>query len=227
MSIVRTAGILAIGLLLAGCVQPESASRGAADQSNGVTLASQESSGAPTRVVVQPKFNVRDVRVTVPTALRVSEANVYYPFADIVWRGEPLGNRYEQVRQIYLDAAATATATMNSGPDAIVSIQIERFHSVTEKTRYTIGGVHNMVFTLTVLDAQTGAIIDGPREIVADAPAAGGQAALAEDAEGRTQRVVIVERLVQALRNELSVPTSVVPSAAVARTDGAPSTLAN
>ena len=46
-------------------------------------------------------------------------------------------------------------------------------------------------------------MIDGPRYVIADTNAAGGQRAVNEDKSGRTQRVVVVERLAQVIQNEL------------------------
>jgi hypothetical protein len=38
-------------------------------------------------------LRIADVRVTVPDRLKVSGTNVFHPIADIVWRGETLGDR--------------------------------------------------------------------------------------------------------------------------------------
>jgi hypothetical protein len=155
---------------------------------------------------VAPRYTVTEVRVAVPQTLRVSEANSFHPNADVVWRGEPSGDRLAQVAAILNEAAADATRNMTVGPAVIVDITLTRFHALTEKTRYTIGGVHSIRFDLTVRDAVTGAAIDGPRRIVADVKAAGGAKAISEDEEGRTQRVIIVERLTQVLTRELTEP---------------------
>lgn len=195
---------LGFALGLSACVSSEPASRSMTNDS--LTLASRgvetPRSGAPR--VVAPLYTIADVQVTVPRALKVSEANGYYPMADIVWRGDPMGDRHQQIASIFQAAADRATSTMAGPRNAVLMLEIVRFHGVTEKTRYTIGGTHNMVFNLTVRDATTGAVIDGPRRVVADAKAAGGQAAIAEEQAGRTQKVVVTEKLVETLRRELS-----------------------
>lgn len=206
MHALRILGTLAVAGLLAACGQPEQASRATVAPEGGLTLASQGLEQAP--VVRTSAFAVQDVLVTVPSNLRASEANVYYPLADIVWRGDAPGNRHEQVRAIVSDAADTATRGMETGPAAVVEITLNRFHSVTEKTRYSVGGVHSINYTLTVRDARTGDTLDGPRVVIADAPAVGGVRALAEDQAGRTMKVVITERLVQSLRAELTKPVT-------------------
>jgi hypothetical protein len=220
-------GMLAGALMLSACGRPEIVTRsGGLVEDSGYTLATQGRDvalAADTATLMQPLYDVRDVSVIVPSDLRASEANVFYPLADIVWRGEPLGNRHDQVRQIFNEATNTATTPMTRGRPAVVEISVTRFHCVTEKTRYSVGGTHSMHFTLTVRDAQTGAVIDGPRPVVADTKAVGGSRALAEDAAGRTQRVVVLERLVTVLRRELSVPAQTQ----VTRADIAPATIAN
>ncbi len=195
---------LALAMALSACVSSEPASRSVSNDP--LTLAS--SSGAATSNgaarVVAPLYTVRDVQIAVPRSLRVSEANGYYPMADIVWRGDPMGDRHQQIAAIFQAAAERATSTMAGPRQAILSLEVVRFHGVTERTRYTVGGTHNMVFTLTVRDAATGAVIDGPRRVEANAKAAGGQAAIAEEQAGRTQKVVVTEKLVETLRRELS-----------------------
>ena len=49
-------------------------------------------------------YSIAAFDVLAPRTLEVSEANLYYPIADIVWRGDPFGDRYEQIEAIF-DAA--------------------------------------------------------------------------------------------------------------------------
>ncbi|OJY27230.1 MAG: hypothetical protein BGP11_14155 [Rhodobacterales bacterium 65-51] len=157
-------------------------------------------------VVMASKYDVQGIRVSVPRDLRVSEANMFYPIADIVWRGDVLGDRYTQVQAILEEGFAKGTAAMHQGPKVMLDVELTRFHSLTEKTRYTVGGVHSVHFILTVRDAATGAVIEKPRKVWADAKGAGGTRAIAEEAAGRTMRVVIEERLAEVIRQELSIP---------------------
>lgn len=202
-----TALVLALGL--SACAQVDTASRGASADLPilAAQTASASSDGAKT-IHLQAQYNVQAVSVRVPADLKVSEANVFYPIADIVWRGEPRGNRHQQVSAVVTEAFQRGTAAMVSGPAVAVEIEIVRFHCLTEKTRYTVGGTHSLKFNLTVRDIATGAVIDGPRLVVADIPASGGTRAIAEDEAGRTQRVVIVERLAEVIRRELSAQSA-------------------
>lgn len=154
--------------------------------------------------VTDARFNVTSVQIDVPETLKVSEANYLYPEADVVWRGEPQGDRLAQVKSILTDSATLAAPDLTSGPDAIVSLRLERFHALTERARFSVGGVHNIVFVMVVRDAGTGAIVEGPRRVEIAIRASGGDRAIAEDIAGRTQRVVIVESLAEAIRRELS-----------------------
>ena len=54
----------------------------------------------PSAAAVALDYAVKDVQVTVPEHLKVSEANMYYPIADIVWRGEAPGDRHQQVAAV-------------------------------------------------------------------------------------------------------------------------------
>jgi hypothetical protein len=196
--------ILAAMLAACGTAAPVSRGQGV----DGLTLAT---SGART---LAPIYTVEAVDITVPHSLKVSEANSYLPLADIVWRGEPPGNRYAQVASILSDGLRAGTIDMKQGPKVTVEVVLTRFHALTEKARYTVGGNHAIHFEMTVRDAATGAILDGPRLVVADVKASGGARALAEEQMGRTQRVVIVERLSQVIQRELTTPTpaALVPS---------------
>ena len=188
---------------LAACVSPDPASRAAVAVSPQQPASVGHDSVAP-RKVLKAQYDVQQVAISVPRSLRVSEANVFYPIADVVWRGEPRGDRYAQVERIFQEAAAQATGPMTQGRPVNVSVEITRFHCLTEKTRYTVGGTHALHFRLTVTDAATGMVLEGPRDVIADVKASGGAAAIAEEQAGRTQRVVVVDRLTDVIRRELS-----------------------
>ena len=172
---------------------------------------------------LSPRYPVAAVRVNVPRSLQVSEANTFVPVADIVWRGEPQGDRHAQVARMFHEALLAGTNGMATGPAAIVAVEVTRFHCLTEKTRFTVGGNHAIHFTLTLRDAATGAVRKGPRAIVADVKASGGAAAIAEDQAGRTQRVVVVERIADVIRREISRPANdaMADAALVARSESA------
>ncbi|MFN7224213.1 MAG: DUF6778 family protein [Paracoccaceae bacterium] len=195
--------MMAVAMALSACAGGAPATR--ADSQLTLSLQGTDPTIATdVRQVLSVQYDVEDVRISVPAKLRVSEANMFYPVADIVWRGEPVGNRHLQVKSMFQEAMGRGTAAMTSGRKVVVDIEVTRFHSVTEKTRYTVGGTHSMHFNLTVTDAATGQVLDGPRAVIADTKAAGGARAVAEEQMGRSQRVVVVERLAEVVRRELS-----------------------
>jgi hypothetical protein len=208
----KTSQFLALATVLVGlaaCSAPETATR----QMPSPVLVQNQTTGesAQIQTVLAAQYDVEAIEIIVPRSLTVSEANVYVPKSDIVWRGDLLGDRHAQVKAIFEAAFAAGTATMTKGPRVKVVAQITSFHCLTEKTRYTIGGNHHMRYTLTVIDMDTGAVLQGPWPVIADVKASGGKAALAEDAAGRTQKVVVTERLAQSIRRELSKTVALEP----------------
>jgi len=79
------------------------------------------------------------------------------------------------------------------------NINLHRFHSLTERARYTVGGVHNLEFDLEIVNAQTGQVIVPNRRMEANLPAYGGAAAVAADARGNSQKKRITENLTKVL----------------------------
>lgn len=230
----KTASISAVMLAftLAACAQPTQTVRSSMSMPQQVSSDVSQAARLPQQpllqsaIVMQAQYDVQAVNVSVPRKLQVSEANTFLPKADIVWRGDAPGDRYEQVKAIFDAAMARGTAALHAGPKVVVDIEVTRFHCLTEKTRFTVGGVHSMQFLLTVRDAATGAIVQAPRLVVADVKAAGGSRALAEDYAGRTQKVVVTERLAEVIRRELSSPLASYPAdVPLTRFDGSPASL--
>jgi hypothetical protein len=152
-------------------------------------------------------YNVVDLDVTVPRSLVVSEADIYYPDADIVWRGDPPGDRHAQVEAIFEAGMGRGAAALDGDRDVRVAVEVRRFHSLTERARARIGGVHSIRFVLTVTDARTGAVIEGPRLVSADLPAYGGQRAREAEAAGQTQKVRVTDHLARVAVAELGDPS--------------------
>lgn len=153
-----------------------------------------------------PDLNIVQINVEVPQDLRVSEANRYYPGSDIVWREDPIGDRHQQVQKIVYDAMAQGVINMQGNYNAILDIKVTKFHALTEKARYTVGGVHAIQFHLRVRDAATGAVIMPARHVKADFEALGGRAAVNAEARGLTQKVRITNQLAHVVQRELTNP---------------------
>ena len=101
---------------------------------------------------------------------------------------------------------ARATQGMTQGRPVVLDVLVTKFHALTQKTRDSIGGKHNLFYTLTVRDAATGQVLS-TSNVNATVRGAGGAAARAEEAVGRTQKVVIAEALITSLQKQM-VPKS-------------------
>ncbi|WP_299692412.1 DUF6778 family protein [uncultured Tateyamaria sp.] len=147
---------------------------------------------------------VKAITITVPRSLTVSEANRYLPKGDIVWRGDPIGDRHQQVADIFDTAMTRGAQSVNGTLPVSLDITVKRFHALTEKARYSVGGVHNITFELTLRDPETGAALAETREVHADLDGFGGQQAINADAQGQTQKVRITDHLAEVIRQELT-----------------------
>lgn len=153
---------------------------------------------------VAPRFSVEEINVKVPRNLRVSERNSYYPGGDIVWREDPIGDRHKQVADIVYGGLKKGADRLEGERAVILDVVVRRFHALSEKARYTIGGVHAIQFDLTVRDAATGEVLVPEQRIKADFDALGGMAAIAAEQRGVTQKVRITDHLAKVIEEELS-----------------------
>ena len=198
---------MVLGAMVAGCAAVDTPSRNAPfTQATPVrALAEVETSASPFAEAM-PSYNVQRVNVIVPDSLIVSEANRYYPTSDIVWREDPPGNRHEQVAAIVQDAMDRGTASVQGDVPVIVDVQVLRFHALTEKTRYSVGGVHSIKFGLAVRSAETGLLLEERRVVQADLIGFGGQRAINAERQGQTQKVRITAHLANVIKEELTNP---------------------
>lgn len=193
MKCFRLIAMAMLGLSVSACATTQTATRNVPlDQ------------GAMAMAAPAPSYDVTGVQVTVPATLEVSEANSYYPSGDIVWRGDARGNRHAQVEAIFEQSADLGLSGMAGAMPVEVEIVVKRFHALTEKTRYTIGGVHSITFDVTLRDPVSGAVLRGPREIRADLEGYGGQQAVEAEAKGLTQKYRITQHLARVIREELT-----------------------
>lgn len=206
----------ALAATLGACAAPDIASRNMAAGALDLAATPPQAAGGD---VLVTQYKVREIRVTVPDTLSASEANLFYPVADIVWRGDPRGNRHAQVGAIFEEAFAKAAEPMSRGPEVVVDVAVRRFHSVSEKTRYAFGGVASIRYDLTVRDAASGAVLDGPRRVAQDIRISGGRKAIEEEMQGLTERVVLVHNLAHGALRELSTRASVAPEVPLTRID--------
>ncbi|MFT5005464.1 MAG: hypothetical protein ACI8YI_001077, partial [Paracoccaceae bacterium] len=100
-------------------------------------------------------WRVEAVRVNVPDTLTVSEANLYLPKSDIVWREDPHGDRRLQVKNIVDLAVSQAALNLDGGEAVYLDIDVKRFHALSQKARASVGGQHTILFDVTVRDVAT------------------------------------------------------------------------
>ncbi|QUJ77513.1 hypothetical protein KDD17_05860 [Sulfitobacter albidus] len=225
MKHLKLAAALGLGIVLSACGAPDLVSRDAPFEVNaaagnsgfseaprGLAVAAQtghaHASGTEHLLPAALRENiaVSQINVRVPERLKVSEANRYYPLGDIVWREDPIGDRHAQVEKIFRDALATGTAAFQGEVPVILDVEVQRFHSLTEKARYTVGGVHSIKFRMVLRDAKTGEFLSEPHLVEADLDAFGGQQAVNAEARGLTQKVRISNHLAEVIRQELVKP---------------------
>lgn len=148
-------GVLALGL--AGCVQ---------------TFTTEYAQPAPAEA--RTGWRAAKVEVVVPPELVVNDGNAYIPAGDIVWHGDPAGDRRAQVAAVLSAGVSAGVSGLHGPKPVIVTATLRRFHALTAKAYHAEiedSGVHTVAFDLTVADAATGAVLAGPVTITADLPA--------------------------------------------------------
>lgn len=151
-------------------------------------------------------YRIESFTVTVPRSLRVNEANTYYPRGDIVWRGDPRGDRHAQVKALFEAGLRRSAEAVRGSRPVRVDVLVTRFHGLSEKARYSVGGVHDISFRLRLVDSATGRPLGPVKEVQADLRALSGQAAMDADARGQTQKARIVDHLSRVFVEELTLP---------------------
>lgn len=170
----------------------------------------------PVDVTQFPPFALQGWKIEVPKTLRVSEANTYKPVADIVWRGDDFGDRYAQIEQIFDTAMSRVKPHFDGNLPLAVQIRVEKFHAVTQKTRYSFSGLHEIEFILQANNAVTGEIVIPAYRVNTTFRALGGYEALDAERRGITQKVRIIDQLERRIQEELaglergSLPTRIV-----------------
>lgn len=191
MHSIKLIAALFLGFGLSACAGVETATRNAPLE-------------APALRPAAVPLDVQEVRVSVPRSLKVSEANRYLPSGDIVWREDAPGDRHAQVAAILQDALERGVADLpEGGVPVVLEVGLVRFHALSEKARYTVGGVHAIRFTYVLRDPVTGAALTEPTFVKADFKALGGQKAITAERQGITQKVRITGHLADVIRAEL------------------------
>lgn len=172
--------------------------------SNGVVSSANLRANRDVAVTRLPSLVITSVEIRVPRTLVVSEMESYRPKADIVWRDEPAGDRYNQIKAIFQEAVAHRAGSLHGNMPVVAMIEVQRFHALTQRTRYSVEGLHAISFTLSLRNAVTGDVVVPTHAIRADLRAYGGERALAAERRGLSQRVRIVEHLSRVIESQLT-----------------------
>ena len=157
---------------------------------------------------VSTNWHVHDVQVIIPDSLTTSEVNILRPDVDVVWHGEPQGDRLQQVGIILhnaLEVAAESLIPENNHRPVVIQATLIHFHSLTPRARALVGGIHKVKFSIQVIDQKTDEVLAGPTVIEADEFAFGNWKAVRADAEGETMKVRISNRIVEVVSDWLGL----------------------
>jgi hypothetical protein len=151
----------------------------------------------PVPADVSRTWRLADVRVDVPRTLSVSEAKSLLPQADIVWREDPMGDRYAQVGSIIGEAVTRGASGLRGSRPVVIDVTVTRFHALTfeAEQRGENWGVHNIQFTAQVSDARTGEVLVPATEIRAELPALSGKQMRDARQKGITQKSMITNHV--------------------------------
>jgi len=146
---------------------------------------------------VSRKWRLNKVHMNVPESLTVSEKNRYAPKADIVWRGEPLGDRRKQVGAIMTTAVKSGARGLRGGKRVDFNVEMIEFHALSDKLRKSNikAGIHNISFLIEVVDSRNGKVIVAKQPIQADLIGYTGKQAKELVAAGQTQKVRITNHV--------------------------------
>ena len=135
--------------------------------------------GQPIDASVSKTWRVTTVNVAVPETLTVSDENTYLPRADIVWHGDPPGDRRAQVQKIVAELARNAVSGLRGSTPVVLNMTVEEFHGVSPiALARAPEAVYHMAFLAQITDARTGAALTPLTQIQADTPALVGEAGI-------------------------------------------------
>jgi len=141
-------------------------------------------------------WRVMDVRAIAYDSRSVSEDNILLPFADIVWHGEPPGDRRAQVAAIVAEGVREAAAPLDGARPVEIHIAVDRFHGVTPAAiNRSPGAVHDITFRAAVVDRATREVLIEPARIDAALVAYTQRVAVISRMNGETERQRIVDHV--------------------------------
>jgi hypothetical protein len=164
-------------------------------------------------VAARSDWRLTKVDVRVPDALTTTEKNSYMPNADVVWHGDPVGDRKAQVAAVVKDGVELGLMPLKGRKSVVATATVSRFHALTPKAFYKAPrntGVHSVNFDLVISDARSGAVLSGPVAFSVDMPASmsGDLAGKPDQAPGPVWKKEIRDHIAYTLRCWLGLQTS-------------------
>lgn len=152
-------------------------------------------------------WRVADVRVSVPETLTTSDEDSWTPDYDIVWHGDPPGDRRAQVAALMTTALRAGTADLRGKRPVVLAVTMQQFHAITPRVEkyLNFSGVHDIRFTLQVLDARGGTPLTEAIPVQADSPALVGRKAREARARGYTQKQEVIDDVARVIRGYFGV----------------------
>lgn len=146
------------------------------------------------------KWSLGGVSVTIPDSIVVSTSTEdrYPPSDQLVWWGDPPGDRKAQVVALMEDAVNDGAAAALQGAQPVdVEVVIRQFHAMSPIARATSfqAGVHEIRFDIAIRDAGSGEILAEEKGVNADFRAYSGSKAVLAEARGEDQKTRIKERV--------------------------------
>lgn len=172
--------------LIAGLILTLASCAGRFETGYGVTISSDSSRA----------WRLSDVIVTVPVTATTTELNTFAPTADIVWHGEPPGDRKAQVAALIDEGVRLGARGLGGVQPVTIAVLVERFHGVTPlAVARAPAAVHSISYTMQIFDSSTGAELTPVIPVRADLEALVGPAAITAAMQGRDQRSRIVAHI--------------------------------
>lgn len=141
-------------------------------------------------------WKLANVVASVPASLTVSNSNTYAPNADIVWHGEPFGDRRSQVAAIMDEGITRGASGLRGRRPVTIAARVLQFHAVTPAAvARAPAAVHNIKYAIQVSDATTGEALTTEQDISADLEAYVGAAAVTAAISGLTQKSRITDHI--------------------------------
>lgn len=155
---------------------------------------------APVPVEVSRKWTVQNIIVNVPDSLTVAEApSRLVPDADIVWHGDPPGNRRAQVARIVERGASVGVAGLTGNQPVVLELTVQQFHGVTPAALSRApAAVHNIAFAARFVTPR-GEPITKPVNLRADLDAIVGVAAILAAQQGNTQKYRVTNNIAKVI----------------------------